>query len=165
MVVFYDGVCVGIHLRTRLRPAIHRHRGLYIEQAVGIRYADVDLASRYQRLGPFHAGCIQRGKHFQPPGGFSADGSESCRYGQADHPGAGNADPHSVFEDIAADLDADTEIRLQAPAFRTDARAVVGDDFNGLGDGQGDCYGLGAAKRRLYFAVNDVDYLFATVLH
>ncbi|MNH20388.1 hypothetical protein D3C79_801540 [compost metagenome] len=100
----------------------------------------IHLDERQQRLGGLHLGLVEVLEHLQPALGVAPGDADGGRHRQADHAGAGHADPHAVLEQVAADPDAD-------------ASRILSQQLAAVGRSQGDRHRLGAAKGRHHFTL------------
>ena len=160
VVVFDDGVGLGIHFGAGLGLPVGADGGFDVEQVVGIRHGNGYFLALYQFQRPFYGHIGHVGQDFQVAAGIAADGPQGGGHRQAHAPRSGDAHAHSVFEDIAAHGHVDAKIGRQPPAFRAAGGAVVGDDFYRLGNGQGHRDGFRATQGGLHFAVEKGNNLF-----
>ena len=160
MIVFYDGVCIGVDLGAGGALAVGRHGGFHIEQMLGVGHTDAHLALCYKLLGSCYRFRGEFLEDLQLEGRFAAHSAQRRSYRESDHAGAGDAYAHAVLEYVAADGDIQVEIGLEPPLFTAATGTVVLDDFDGLGHCQGHRYGFGAPERGLHLTVDYFEYLF-----
>ena len=131
--------------------------GFHVEQTLYVGNAYAHLAAGDQLLGAGNSFRTGRCEHLKPAGGVSAHGAQGGRNGEAHHAGAGDANSHAVFEDVAAYGHVNGVVGRE-PVF---TGAVFADNFRGLGDCQGHGYRFRTPQGGFHLLMNQVnDFLF-----